>query len=293
PEDRRDEEPRILEQLRKGNRVDHFETKRMAKDGRIRDVSLTISTVRDNEGHIIGISKIARDISEKKKAEQKKNDFIAMVSHELKTPLTSLTAVVQLMQLKLKDEGNPVTGPLKNAGRQVKKMANMINGFLNVSRLDSGKMLIEKSNFSLNDLIKETIEETKLVSGSDYSFVFEENEQVNVVADRDKISSVVLNLLSNAIKYSSKSTAITLGCQIADGKARVSVADQGMGINPEDQKKLFDRFYRVENNETKHISGFGIGLYLSAEIVRQHGGEIWVESEPGKGAAFYFELPLD
>lgn len=293
PEDRQYEEPRILEQLGRGHRVDHFETKRMAKDGRILDVSLTISPIRDNEKHIIGISKIARDISERKKAEQKKNDFIAMVSHELKTPLTSLTAVVQLMQLKLKDDkDNPVTGPLKNANRQVKKMANMINGFLNISRLDSGKMRIEKSDFSLNDLIHEAVEETRLVSGSDYSFLFEESEQVNVVADRDKISSVILNLLSNAVKYSSRSTAITINCKIVNDKARVSVSDQGMGIAPEDQKKLFDRFYRVENNETKHISGFGIGLYLSAEIVRQHGGEIWVESEPGKGATFYFELPV-
>lgn len=294
PEERHGEEPRILERLRNGHRIDHFETERMAKGGRILDVSLTISPMRDSEGHIIGISKIARDISEKKRAEQKKNDFIAMVSHELKTPLTSLTAIVQLLQIKLKnDHDNPISGPLKNANRQVKKMANMINGFLNISRLDSGKMRIEKSDFSLNDLIEEAIDETKLVSGSGHSFQFEESEPVNVHADRDKVASVVLNLLSNAVKYSPKSTMISINCKLVNGKARVTVTDEGMGISHEDQKKLFDRYYRVENDETRHISGFGIGLYLSAEIVRQHGGEIWVESEPGKGSAFYFELPVD
>ncbi|MFI5161701.1 MAG: PAS domain S-box protein [Sphingobacteriales bacterium] len=292
PEDRYNEEPRILEQLRKGHRVDHFETIRRTKDGKMMDISLTISPVRDSEGNIIGASKIARDISDKKRDEQRKNDFISMVSHELKTPLTSLTAIVQLLQAKLgsSSESN-ITAQLKNANKQVKRMAGMINGFLNVSRLETGKMPMAKTEFVLNDLVKETVEEM-LLTGGDNTFHYSGDEPMTVNADSEKITSVVLNLLSNATKYSAKGSAINVECRIVDGKAQVSVRDDGIGIKPADLKKLFERYYRVESDATRHIGGFGIGLYLSAEIIREHHGEIWVESKPGKGSVFYFTLPL-
>ena len=292
PNDRKNEEPNILQQLRKGRRVDHFETKRITKDGKILDVSLTISPVKDSEGHIIGVSKIARDISEQKLDEQRKNDFIGMVSHELKTPLTSLTAIIQLLQAKIGNgEDANITVPLKNANKQVKKMATMINGFLNISRLESGKMLIVKDDFLLNDLLREAVDETQMIS-ADYDFRFNDTQPVSVFADKDKIGSVILNLLSNAVKYSPKSTTIDVDCKVVNGKVRVSVKDEGIGIKSTDVKKLFDRYYRVETDDTRHIAGFGIGLYLSAEIIRQHQGDIWAESEPGKGSTFYFELPL-
>ena len=293
PEDRLAEEPRILEQLRKGHRVDHFETKRKTKDGRLLDISLTISPVRDSDGNIIGASKVARDISEKKRDEQRKNDFISMVSHELKTPLTSLTAIVQILQAKLGNGSDTlIAGPLKNANKQVKKMADMINGFLNISRLETGKMHMVKRDFELSNLVKEAIEETQL-TGADNIIHFHGKEQVFVNADMNKIGSVILNLLSNAVKYSPKDSAIDVHCKITDGKAQVSVKDHGIGINAGDIERLFDRFYRVESEDTRHISGFGIGLYLSAEIIRQHHGHIWVESKFGKGSVFYFTLPLN
>lgn len=292
PPDRQDEEPRIIAQLRKGHRVDHFETQRLTKDGKLLDVSVTISPVRDSEGNIIGASKIVRDISEKKQDEQRKNDFISMVSHELKTPLTSLTAIVQLLQVKLGSKVDPfAASSLKNANKQVKKMADIINGFLNISRLESGKMPMIKREFVLNDLVKEAIEETRS-TGADNAIRFHGEEPVTVKADRNKIESVILNLLNNAVKYSPKSSAIDVDCKIIDGKVQVSVKDRGIGIAASDTKKLFDRFYRVQNEDTQHISGFGIGLYLSAEIVRQHQGHIWVESKGGKGSVFHFTLPL-
>ncbi|HEX3383797.1 MAG TPA: PAS domain S-box protein, partial [Mucilaginibacter sp.] len=292
PQDRLDEEPLILERLGRGERVDHFETKRMTKDGKLLDISLTISPIRDGEGNIIGASKIARDISEQKRDEQRKNDFIGMVSHELKTPLTSLTAVVQLLQIKLKGHDDTfVANSMKNAGRQVKKMADLINGFLNISRLESGKMPMIKREFVLNDLIKENIEETRLM-GPDHNIQFHCGEHMIVYADRDKIGSVVLNLLNNAVKYSAKASRIDVNCKIINNRVQITVQDQGIGIEPNDLEKLFDRYYRVESVETQHISGFGIGLYLSSEIIKQHGGNIWAESEPGKGSAFHFALPL-
>ncbi|GAB3907086.1 PAS domain-containing sensor histidine kinase [Mucilaginibacter boryungensis] len=292
PPDRQEEEPNILARLRRGEQVNHFETKRLTKDGRLLDVSLTISPVKDPQGNIIGLSKIARDITEKKLEEQRKNDFIGMVSHELKTPLTSLSAIVQMAHSKLRHSEDPfLTKAMENANRQVKRMTRMINGFLNVSRLEAGKLLIEKQPFDLEELLQEIVAETRLTI-STHNFNLEGCKDIIVNADWDKISSVVSNLIGNAIKYSPKGKLIDIYCKVESGSVIVSVKDEGMGIKPQDISRIFDRYYRVETDNTRHISGFGVGLYLSAEIIRRHGGEIWVESESGKGSTFYFSLPL-
>ncbi|MDB5133105.1 MAG: yycG 6 [Mucilaginibacter sp.] len=292
PADRHDEELNILARLRAGERVDHFETKRQPKDGRLLDVSLTISPVKDARGLITGLSKIARDITEKKQEEQRKNDFIGMVSHELKTPLTSLTAIIQAAHGKLRHSNDPfLSGAMEKAGYQARRMAGMINGFLNVSRLEAGHLLIEKRPFDLGELIREILDETRLISSS-HIFGLEVCDNITVNADPDKISSVVSNLISNAVKYSPKGKLIDVRCQLVGQTVVVSIKDQGMGIKPQDIGHIFDRYYRVSTIHTQHISGFGIGLYLSSQIVSHHGGNIWAESESGQGSAFYFSLPL-
>lgn len=233
------------------------------------------------------------DITEQKLDELRKNDFIAMVSHELKTPLTSLTAPIQVLNSKLKNSEDSFTsGALKNADKQLKKMGTMINGFLNISRLESGKIQIIKQEFLLDGLIREIVREAELTV-STHQIKFNPCLGVKVNADIDKIGSVISNLLSNAVKYSPKDTIIHVDCQVVDDYAQVSIRDEGIGINHNNKEKLFDRYYRVENTHTQHISGFGIGLYLSAEIINRHAGKIWVESEIGFGLTFYFNLPLN
>ena len=292
PEDRRAEEPRIMARLKSGDRVEHFETKWLTSDKKLLDVALTISLIKDFQGNIIGVSKIARDISEKKQDELRKNDFIGMVSHELKTPLTTLTALVQVLNAKLKNsEDQFISTALDKANVQVKKMRAMINGFLNISRLESGKILIDKQVFNLVDLIDETIKETKLTVSS-HEITFTSSKPVNVNADPDKIGSVISNLISNAVKYSPKGKEIEIKCEVNKKNVLVSVKDSGIGIKQQYLKRLFDRYYRVEGNNTNHISGFGIGLYLSAEIIKRHDGEIWAESESSVGSTFYFTLPI-
>ncbi|WP_394353100.1 sensor histidine kinase [Mucilaginibacter humi] len=286
PADRQDEEPQIIARLHSGERVEHFETQRLTKDGRLIDVSVTISPIRDSEGRIVGASKIARDITERKQDETRKSDFIGMVSHELKTPLTSLNALLQVAGQKLKNsEDSFLSGAMEKANIQVKRMTAMINGFLNVSRLESAKLLIEKQTFQLDVLVDEVIEETKLTVNS-HRIEYQHCPLVYVFADRDKISSVISNLLGNAVKYSPKDTRITVTCEADREKVIISVRDEGMGIEAGDAKKIFDRYYRVQAIRGKHISGFGIGLYLSAEIVHRHEGEIWVESQMGAEAPF-------
>jgi two-component system, OmpR family, sensor histidine kinase VicK len=165
----------------------------------------------------------------------------------------------------------------------------MINGFLNVSRLESAKIQLDKSDFILADLVKEMIEEAAVIQPK-HTLTFLPCEHIMVNADRDKIGNVISNLVSNAIKYSPYDRNIEVKCTTVGNEAQISVKDNGIGIKPEDIDKLFERYYRAKVDSS--ISGFGIGLYLCAEIIQRHKGRIWVESELGKGSTFFFSLPL-
>lgn len=167
----------------------------------------------------------------------------------------------------------------------------MINSFLNISRLEAGGIVIEKSVFEFNKLILEVIEEVKAIIDP-HVITFEGGEDLWLTGDRDKIGQVLTNLLSNAAKYSLHHQDIRLDCRKEAAKAQIKVTDRGMGIRETDLPYLFARFQRFESAETKNISGFGIGLYLCAEIVKSHNGRIWAESEFGAGTTMIFELPL-
>lgn len=236
---------------------------------------------------------VLHEITEKKLDEIRKNDFIGIVSHELKTPLTSIKTYIQLMQARsLKTEDGYMVRILEKADLQINKMTTMINGFLDISRLESGKIHIDRQWFDLSDLLKAAEEETKATVDSHIT-IFEPIRSVQVNADRDKIEQVIHNLISNAVKYSPAGSTICISCTSDDRFAYVSVKDQGKGIKAEDIAHIFDRYYRVESEEMQSISGFGIGLYLCSEIITHHHGFISVESNPGSGSDFVFSLPLN
>lgn len=249
--------------------------------------------IQQNETELLATQqRLEQELEAGKQLQRQKDDFIGMASHELKTPLTSLTAIIQVAQLKLKNsEDLFLAGAMAKANTQVKRMANMINGFLNISRLESGKILIEKQYFNITRLIEEVIEEIKMVVTTHQINLYAPDLR-EIYADRDKISSVISNLISNAVKYSPKGREIEVRCWQAGTEVIVSVKDEGMGINPQDIEKIFDRYYRVEATHMQHIAGFGIGLYLSAEIIKRHNGRIWAESESGVGSTFCFSLPV-
>ena len=260
-------------------------------DKKLRWMRATGRIYRDNEGVPIRFSGILMEITEHKLDEIRKNDFIAMVSHELKTPLTSLKAYVQLLGFKAKQSGDMFTiKSLTKVEGQVNKMNNMIRSFLDLSRLEAGKLNLEKERFRIDKLLMEVVEEILLTDKS-HSILYSDCKPLEVYADREKIGQVINNLMSNAIKYSAPGTKVKLGCTLVSGMVQVWVSDQGVGISKKDSEKLFSRFYRVQNTPLKTVSGFGIGLYLSAEIIQRHNGRIWVESEEGKGSTFYFNLP--
>jgi two-component system sensor histidine kinase VicK len=232
------------------------------------------------------------DITENKRDEIRKNDFIAMASHELKTPLTSLKAYIQLLAKKLNNNNDEfIANALTKADNQVNKMANLIYGFLDLSRLESGKLQIKMQDFDINKLLVENIAETQLTNNG-HTIIFNADDVGMVHADRERIGQVINNFLSNAIKYSPKDSVITITTKTCENEIQVSVSDEGIGIKSKDQEKLFQRFYRVDNDEIKNISGFGIGLYLASEIIQRHRGKIWVNSQENKGSTFSFSLPI-
>jgi two-component system, OmpR family, sensor histidine kinase VicK len=253
----------------------------------VRAIGTVQHDVNSTDSYFTGM---LHEITEKKLDEIRKNDFIGMVSHELKTPLTSLNAYLQMLHSKAKkaEDTFSVTA-LDQSVKQVKRMTTMINGFLNVSRLESAKIDIDKKRFDMAGLVKESEVETFAMYSS-HKINFAPVQETLVYADRDKIGQVITNLISNAVKYSKPSSTINIACITVNGFARISVVDEGIGIKKEVINRIFERYYRVENNNL--ISGFGIGLYLSAEIIERHQGKIWVESEPRKGSTFYFSLPV-
>ena len=232
------------------------------------------------------------EITDQKQAELRKNDFIGMVSHELKTPLTTLKAYIQMLNGRARKDGDSFSMvALTKLEQQVNKMSGMINGFLNVSRLESGKIHLNKTSFTLRSLLQEVIDDNVLLRQA-HTINLLPCPDITLSADRDKIGQVVANLLSNAVKYSPQGKIVEVGCKLLDDNIRISVRDEGIGIRQEDINRLFDRFYRVESVKTQNISGFGIGLYLCSEIIRRHNGNIWAESEKGQGSTFFFTLPL-
>ena len=224
--------------------------------------------------------------------ERRKDEFISMASHELKTPVTSLKGFINLFQRRLAKQADEKTlYYLNRMDAQLNKLTNLITDLLDVSKMQTGQLTYQEEPFDLNELISETVENLQAATATHQLFV-ETAGAVQVVGDRDRIGQVLINLLTNAIKYSPLADKVIVRLATDTEKAIVSVQDFGVGIAEAHHNKIFERFYQVVDPEEKTSPGLGIGLYLSCEIVRRHGGNMWVESSKGKGATFYFTIPL-
>jgi two-component system CheB/CheR fusion protein len=261
-------------------------------DGAIHWISVKGKLVVDERHNPIRMLGTVIDVTESKRDEIRKNDFIAMASHELKTPLTSIKSYIQILSKKFAPGNDAfVSNALNKANSQVNKMTDLIHSFLDLSKLESGKLQLNPEVFDINKLIADCIAEL-LYANYSHTVIFDTATTLNVTADRDKVSQVLGNFLSNAVKYSPKGSQIIVKSVITENSVQVAVSDEGVGIKARDYKKVFQRFYRVDNEKMKNVSGFGIGLYLSAEIIQCHKGKIWVDSTEGAGSTFYFSLPL-
>jgi len=301
PPDRMDEETMIIENIRCGKKIKHFETVRIAKDGRKLNISLTVSPIRDKAGKIIGASKIARDITEKMQIEKQrllyteklkqlnkyKDEFMAMASHELKTPLTIIKANLDIMDLKMQQDENLVF--VQNTLKQVGKLNKLINDLLDISKIQAGKLELKLADFDMTDLLKEMIHNLQPTTEIKIHLK-NTNDNLPAYGDRDRIGLVIINLLGNAIKYAPDSSEIKVGAIKSHDAIIVSIEDKGIGIPQEELANIFSRFYRV-SGLTSTFAGSGIGLYIASEIISRHGGKIWAVSELTKGSTFYFSIP--
>ncbi|MGM9478071.1 PAS domain-containing sensor histidine kinase [Pedobacter sp. GSP4] len=231
------------------------------------------------------------DITEIRAAEIRKDDFLAVSSHELRTPLTTIKGYNQSVLRMLPPDIDPkILTMVKKSAGQVDRLHKIVTSLLEMSRIQTGKLTLIREEVDLSVLIADVVEDFR-ESNPGHHLSIEGAVSRPVMIDESQISQVLYNLVSNAIKYAPGSAKITLALSEVSNYAKISVRDYGLGISIEDQKSIFDRFFRVSSVQ-KHFPGMGIGLYISAQIVRQHGGTLWVDSEPSKGATFSFTLPL-
>ncbi|MEN5088562.1 ATP-binding protein [Sphingobacterium faecium] len=295
PEDRDRVSLAIEHVLRKDSDGHYFIEYRIQNniDKKIRLLQANGRVFYDREGNPLSLNGTLRDITEQKKEEQRKDDFIGMVSHELKTPLTSLKAYLQILQrMDLLTKDPMSQNMLGKSVKQVQYMNTMINGFLNVSRLDSGQLHLMKTVFDFQSLFAE-IEDEVLSTTKTHHFLFKASGKIMIHADREKIAQVLHNLVGNAVKYSPLRSTIKVNYSTNGNSLKVNVQDSGKGIAEEDQQRIFERYYRVKETSGGVISGFGIGLYLCREIIELHDGTIQVQSVKDEGSIFSFTLPFN
>jgi signal transduction histidine kinase len=235
------------------------------------------------------------DLKEEKEKVEKavkiRDNFISAASHELKTPITSLKVYLQGLKKRIiKEPKNNLGEYLEKIEGQVSKLTTLIEDLLNITKLQHGKLEFTMREFNINDLVREASEAIQSMSNQ-HEIIVVGKAKRNVVADRNRIHQVITNLLTNAIKYSPQADRVTIRVATRKDSAVVSVQDLGIGISPDQQKKIFQQFYRVTDAEGKTFPGMGMGLFIANEIIKRHGSQIAVTSHKNKGSTFSFTLP--
>ncbi|AZB07343.1 PAS domain S-box protein [Chryseobacterium sp. G0162] len=232
------------------------------------------------------------DATERKEIEKRKDDFLSIASHELKTPLTTIKGLVQILQRFSKDDSNDkYFSTVNKIGVHVERLNNLISDLLDTSKIQSGHIESHLEPVDLLHIVESCIENFKMTNSSQEIIMRINTIGPIVYADESQIIQVVNNILSNAVKYSPKSQSINITVSQVSNFAKVSIKDDGIGISYDDKIKIFERFYRAGSSQKKY-PGMGIGLYISKKIIDNHKGSLWVESSLGKGSVFSFTLPI-
>ena len=265
-----------------------YEKEYLHKSGRRIPVLVAVTRIEQTDT-CIGF---VLDISERKELDKRKDEFISMASHELKTPITSLKGFLGLLQRRMSIQGDEkALHYLARMDSQVNKLNKLISDLLDLSKMQTGQLDYQEERFDVDELVQEIVENVQGTTQT-HHLLLEGQIQAEVFGDRDRIGQVLINLLNNAIKYSPRADTVLVRVAKDQNKALVSIQDFGIGIAKEHQDKIFERFYQVTDPEEKPYAGLGIGLYVSREIVKRHSGQMWVESKKGKGTTFHVTLPL-
>ncbi len=315
PDDRRAEEKEVLARLWRGERVDHFETVRVAKDGQLREVSITVSPVRDAAGRIVGASKIARDITERRRLEEErasllareqearegaealnraKDQLLATVSHELRTPLNAIFGWVHVIQTAGTDEAlrtRAINAILRSASAQ----ARLVEDLLDFSRIISGRMRLDFSTTDLNAVIEAALEAVRpAASAKEIALVATLDRSLGTMMGApDRLQQVVWNLVMNAVKFTPRGGRVEVSVRRASRTVDIAVEDTGEGMTPDFLPHVFEAFRQADSSTTRAHGGLGLGLALVRQLVELHGGRVRAESAgKGRGSTFTVTLPL-
>lgn len=233
-----------------------------------------------------------RNITERKLLEKQKDEFLGVVSHELKTPLTSIKAFAQVIQRRfVSAEDKKSIELLGKMDTQINKLTNLIRDLFDISKVDSGRFKLKKKYFNFDGLLNEIVEEMRMTTQK-HKIYIKSTVSKKIYTDRERIGQVLTNLLTNAVKYSPENSNINIGSTVENKLLVTYVEDFGIGIPEDHVKDIFNRFFRVEKKSYNTVPGMGLGLSIASEIIKLHNGNIWAESEYGKGSRFYFTLPL-
>jgi two-component system phosphate regulon sensor histidine kinase PhoR len=260
-------------------------------DGERFYISINAAPIRDENGHIVGGIGTFMDVTHRRKSIQHKDEFISVASHELRTPVTSLQASLQLLN-RMKDNPSPVMLPklIDQANRSLNRVSILIEDLLNATKMTEGQLHLNKTLTKLSELLADCCNHVRV--GGIYSINTTGDLELQANIDANKIDQVIVNLVNNAIKYAPDSKDIDIIISREGKFAKIAISDKGVGIPLEKLPHLFDRYYRVDTSG-KQYSGLGLGLYICAEIIKKHGGHIGAESTLGEGSTFWFTIPIN
>jgi PAS domain S-box-containing protein len=315
PEGHVDEEPIILARLRAGKRIEHYETVRVRKDGRLIDISLTVSPIKGPDGKIVGASKIARDITEQRQIRAKaekaaaenerlyrqaeessrlKEEFLATISHELRTPLSAILGWARMLRLNQLSPDNTAKA-LDTIERNARAQAQLVDDLLDVSRIITGKLRMDVRPADPNSFIDAAVEAVRPAAEAKGVRVQKvmDTGLLSIPGDPVRLQQVVWNLLSNAIKFTPREGRVQIRSERVNSHLEIVVSDTGQGISPDFLPHVFDRFRQADQKTSRQHGGMGLGLAIVRHLVELHGGMVRAESDgEGKGATFTVMLPI-
>jgi PAS domain S-box-containing protein len=308
PDDRQPEEDEVLSRIRRGERVEHYETIRRRKDGTFVPVSLTVSPIRNRDGVVVGASKIARDVSERERAEQErqrlltiardasrlKDEFLATLSHELRTPLNAIAGYVRMMQSDLLT-GEKRTRAMETVARNVTSLTQIVEDVLDVSRIISGKIRLDVQPVDLPPLVQNAVDTVRPAADAKgvRLVTILDPRAAPVSGDPERLQQILWNVLSNAVKFTERGGRVQLRLERVNSHVEITVTDTGIGIPVEFLPHVFDRFRQADAGINRVRGGLGLGLAITRHLVELQGGRIFATSDgPGTGSTFRIDLPL-